>query len=98
MSLHLARFEQGRIIPVASRLLPGQHFLDLQLLRPLEPSAMSVVATVFPTLDAPREAVIRFDRYDASPLPGDPQQLLAEWEKKLGLEIDARGRVVSARP
>jgi WD40 repeat protein len=36
---------------------------------------------------------INFAAYDGPPIVGDPQQLVSEWSAKLGLTIDAHGRI-----
>ncbi|MGD2084604.1 MAG: hypothetical protein PVH61_00320 [Candidatus Aminicenantes bacterium] len=33
---------------------------------------------------------LRFDKPDAPPIQGDPDELLKEWQKKLGLRLDEK--------
>ena len=51
-------------------------------------------------LGAPRDALqivtIQLDGYDAEPVQGDPQVLLEEWQKRLGLRINEAGEIVPA--
>jgi WD40 repeat protein len=44
--------------------------------------------------DKPRLVTVRFDRFDVSPIQGDPHQLLSYWEKRLALMIDENGQIV----
>jgi WD40 repeat protein len=92
------RIEEDRLVPEASRLLPGYtpgwssawfRFADLS-----DPSGNKLRAAVLtPEGDAVLTSV-RFDGSDASPVPGDPAQLLEEWQKKLGLTIGEDGQFV----
>jgi hypothetical protein len=33
---------------------------------------------------------LRFDKPDAPPIQGDPEELLKEWQKKLALKLDEK--------
>ncbi len=41
---------------------------------------------------------MQFDSLDASPLPGDPNSLLDEWQRKLDLKFDDQGKIVPMWP
>ncbi len=57
---------------------------------------MQVVSHV--TGDSLRIETLRFDSADAPPMPGDPNALLDEWQKKLGLKFDEQQKIVPVWP
>ncbi|MGH8522360.1 MAG: hypothetical protein ACREU9_13275 [Gammaproteobacteria bacterium] len=48
--------------------------------------------------NAVRIETLDLDHPDASPLPGDPQTLLADWQQKLALTLGPDGRIVPTYP
>src|SRR5262249_42491711 len=91
--LHIAQFDGAGTRALVSRLLPEEwpvhgdfHFLDA--------SANRVQVAVSPTADSIRIITLQLDSPDATPVQGDPQQLLIEWQRKLGLEINKAGEIV----
>jgi hypothetical protein len=94
---HLARLDGTKLVPHASRLLPGDYPEWLSTaFRFLDQSGERVQILVRPNLNTTSPITVRFDEFDAAPLKGDPEQLLAEWQKKLALMISDHGEIVPA--
>jgi hypothetical protein len=88
--IHESFVNDDRMIPKASRLLPGSwtgayRFSDEQ------GDKLQVAVRV--TGDSIKIITVRFDIPDASPIQGDPKELLAGWQKKLALELKEDGKI-----
>jgi hypothetical protein len=59
-----------------------------------DPAAAHVRVALGVTGDTLQIVTIRLDGYDAEPVQGDPQVLLEEWQKRLGLRINEAGEIV----
>jgi hypothetical protein len=86
--IHRSIVDGNKILPQSSRLLPGRftggyRFLDEQ------GDKMQVAVRV--TVDSIKIITVRFDSPDVPPIQGDPKELLAEWQKKLALELKEDG-------
>ena len=62
----------------------------------LERSGERLQVAVLPSGDSILPTTLRFDTYDAAPIAGDPEQLLAEWQRKLALKITDNGEIAIA--
>jgi hypothetical protein len=90
---HLVRTDRSNGMAYSSRMLPGIfppsgtafHFLGRSGER-IEVAVLSTGDSILPT-------TVRFNSYDAAPIPGDPEQLLAEWQRKLALKITDTGEI-----
>jgi hypothetical protein len=99
--LHEAELDDQGWRPAISRLLPGMfrwgaqmHFLDpagsrLQLGLGVTGNSMRVVKIALDYSDPLADPLA-----DAEPIAGDPQALIEEWQRRLGLKINAAGEVV----
>ncbi len=96
----LRRFDLGRdplaLIPRSSRLLSGTWAGGMHFLR--HDGGRLQVALHGAAADAVRIETLDLDQPDAPPLPGDPQNLLAEWQQKLALTLAPDGRIVPTYP
>jgi hypothetical protein len=91
--LHLYEHDGDRWRPKANRYVP---LLWPGTLR-FPPDRAECVRCVEVLRDVP-ENLLKLDRIDFDKLPtpaftGTPEQLVSEWSAKLGLTIDARGRI-----
>lgn len=97
--LHILNVEDGsqsvQLIPILNCMLPGSnlatgvnnfHFLD--------PSGHQIQIAVRPTVDSVQVIPLRLDRADVTPIVGDPNQLLDEWQRRLGLRINGADEIV----
>jgi len=91
--VHVAQIEGDEWLVVTSRLLPGAwrqnaqcHFLDDAGSRIQMGLGVRSDSTQIVTMD--------FDHPDAEPIVGDPRALLDEWQRRLGLKINAAGEIV----
>ncbi|UCC31480.1 MAG: AAA-like domain-containing protein [Phycisphaerales bacterium] len=75
----------------ASRSVPGR----LLGFVPTDPETVQAAWLV--TATDVQTGPIRFDRYDAEPIEGDPQELLRTWQRKLALRLDNTGEWVYGR-
>jgi WD40 repeat protein len=57
-----------------------------------------LTVAVKPTGGSVRIETIRLDFQDEEPLPGDPADLLADWQERLALVFDANGKIVPRWP
>lgn len=90
--IHRAIIDGNKIIPQSSRLLPGRvgalHCLDVR--------GDKVQVAVHVTGDSIKIITVRFDNAgvtDAPPIQGGPNQLLAEWQRKLALKLKEDGKI-----
>ena len=91
----LARLDGTEFTLQASRLLPGFNSpFPGGHIRFLEPTGGRVQIAIFPTFGTAWPATINFDGFDGPPLEGDPEELLAGWQKKLALKITDTGDIV----
>jgi hypothetical protein len=89
--------EVAGLPPVINRMLPN----SLATGRPfrfLDPAGRDLQIAVRPTADRVQVVRLRLDRPDAAPLAGDPAQLLADWQRRLGLKINDAGEIVPLWP
>jgi hypothetical protein len=94
---HLARFDGRNLTPHASRLMSGVHpGNSVMAYRFLDRSGDRLQVAVLPTFDTILPTTVRFDTFEANPIPGDPGRLLAEWQEKLALRIADDGEIVTA--
>ncbi|MGH9847163.1 MAG: hypothetical protein ACREEM_51360, partial [Blastocatellia bacterium] len=91
--MHVAELDGDEWRAAASRLLPGAwrwrsqcHFLD--------PAGSRIQLGVGVTGNSTRVMTIALDYSDAEPMAGDRRRLLDEWQRRLGLKINAAGEIV----
>jgi hypothetical protein len=96
----LRRFELRRdplaLIPRSRRLLSRTWIGGMRFLRP--DGGRLRVALHGAAANWVRIETLDLDQPDAPPLPGDPQNLLAEWQQKLALTLAPDGRIVPTYP
>ncbi|MGH8576714.1 MAG: WD40 repeat domain-containing protein, partial [Gammaproteobacteria bacterium] len=91
------RLDPPALIPRSSRLLSGTSTGAIHFLRP--DGGLLEVALRGAAANAVRIETLDLDHPDAPPLPGDPQQLLDEWQQKLALTLDPDvGRIAPTYP
>jgi WD40 repeat protein len=94
---HLARFDGATLTPVASRPLPYPYASHSPSnIRFLDTSGSRIQIIVQPTADCVLSTTLRFDIDADAPIEGDPETLLADWQKKLALKIADDGEIVPA--
>jgi hypothetical protein len=94
---HLARIDGSNLVPHTSRLLPGDYaYESSSAFRFLDQSGEHVQVLIRPNLNTTSPITVRFDDFDASPIEGDPEQLLRDWQKKLALRISDKGEIIEA--
>jgi WD40 repeat protein len=94
---YLARLNGTNLVPHASRLLPGDYpYWSRSAFRFLDATGERLQVLVRPNLYSTSPITVRFDEFDASPIEGDPEQLLADWQKKLALRISNNGEIIPA--
>lgn len=97
--LHVMKIEDDsqsvQISPIFNCLLAGSsivsgdnkfHFLD--------PSGNQIQIVVRPTGDAVKVVRLRLDSAEVTPIQGDPNELLEQWQRRLGLKINDTGEIV----
>lgn len=98
---HLFQFDDTSVMAVASRpfstVLPGvPRYPSDRFFRFLDPSGRRLQVAVMPTLDKVVLKTLPFDTDQDPPIEGDPQQLLADWQRRLALKIGEDGEIVPA--
>jgi hypothetical protein len=94
---HQVRLDGTNLVPHASRLLPGDFpYLSNSPFGFLDQTGERVQILIRPDLNTASPITVRFDEFDASPIEGDPEQLLREWQKKLALRISDKGEIIEA--
>jgi hypothetical protein len=93
----LLRVGATSLTPVASRPFPNlfPEGSD-RFFRFLDPSGERLQVAVMPTLDNVVLKTLRFDTDDDPSIEGNPQALLAEWQKRLALKIGDDGEIAPA--
>jgi hypothetical protein len=92
---HLVRIDESALAPVASRPLDGHFpFFSQGAVRFLEPTGRRIQVAVLPTMNTVLPSDVRFDTFEAPPLEGDANGLLADWSKRLALRVTEEGEVV----
>jgi WD40 repeat protein len=93
---HLARLAGAELVPDSSRMLPGTCpiYSEASRFRFLDQSGQRAQFLLRPNVSTSSPVTVRFDEYDTSPIQGDPEQLLEEWQKKLALRINENGEIV----
>ncbi|MCP4155771.1 MAG: WD40 repeat domain-containing protein [bacterium] len=86
MSNWIHRFDisSGEFKPVASRLIPGNWN---RLIKFTDETGDSLKALLKLSGESYRIVTIRFDKYDAPPLHGKPEQLLRDWEARFASRV-----------
>lgn len=84
--------EESGPVPISSRLLSGPwigafHWRD-------EPDSLDLC--LLDTGDSAQVSIMSLDPPNVAALSGDPEDLLAEWQRRLGLHITADARVLPA--
>jgi hypothetical protein len=94
---HIYRLRGKDTTGFTSRLLPGWYpRLSEGGFRFLDRSGDQLQIAAMPTGDRAVPATLRFDVVDDPPIPGDPEALLADWQKRLALKIGDYGEIVPA--
>jgi WD40 repeat protein len=94
--IHLAAVSNEGLMHIASRRIPGPWRKGGFHFDPSDGSRLRIAW--LPTGDSLKIGTLRFDIADASPLPGDPTTLLAEWSKRLALRFDEQQKIVPLWP
>ena len=76
-----------------SDLLPGR-LPDGQAIKFLDPTGSNLGIAARNTANTVQLVELREDQANVAPVEGDPVQLLAEWERRLGLRINEQGEAV----
>jgi hypothetical protein len=90
---HLVRTDRSNGMAYSSRMLPGLFPPSSTAFHFLGRSGEQIEVAVLLAGDSILPTTVRFNSYDAAPIPGDPGQLLAEWQRKLALKITDTGEI-----
>jgi hypothetical protein len=91
--VHVAEIDGDEWRPVISRLLPGPWRWAAQCHFP-DKSGSRIRMGLGVTGDSTQIVTMDFDRPGAPAIEGDPRRLLEEWQRRLGLKINAAGEIV----
>ncbi|MFI5458348.1 MAG: WD40 repeat domain-containing protein [Isosphaerales bacterium] len=95
--VHLVRLKDSRLVATSSRLLSGRYPpTSASAVRFLDSSGhrSRIQVAIMPTFDKVLPVTLDLDNSDISPIEGDPEELLAEWQKKLALSIAKDGKIM----
>ena len=92
--IHASSVNNEMIAPIASRLLPGA-FKGPESFRFRDLNGRRIQIAVGDTGNTFLIPALNFDLLEAEPIQGEPEELLDEWQKKLGLKIDENGEIIS---
>ncbi len=94
--VHLARLEDSRAVATSSRLLPGRYPpTSATAVRPLDSPSNRLRVAVIQTPDTLLPTELDFDNSVVIPIQGDAEGLLADWQKRLDIDIDENGEMIS---
>ena len=87
---HFSEASQGELVPTVNLLLPGTWTGGYRF---LNATSESVQLALRSTPESVMIGTFRLDTAEVSPMNGKPEDLVAEWQKKLALKLE-RGKIV----